>query len=109
MFTLTKNPTFRHTVKVKVPVDGGFEDQSFEATYRVLTTDEFAKFDLGTAKGSTGFLRAAIVELGDLVGADGKPLPYSDDVRDQVLAVAFVRQALARTYFEAVGGAALGN
>ena len=110
MFTIDPDPKFTHVVKVRVPVDGGFAEQSFKATFRVIPAEEAATYDLSTGADSAAFLRRAIVSMDELVGADGQTtVPYSDALRDQLLAVSYVRSALGRTYFEAVAGAPLGN
>ena len=105
MFTVDPDPKFTHDVKVRVPADGGFVDQTFKATFRVIPTDEMAGFDLTDRDSSTNFLRRAIVSMDGLVGADGKTaIPYSDVLRDQLLSVPYVRTALGITYFDAVAG-----
>lgn len=109
MFVVDTNPTFTHTVKVKVPVDGGFDEQSFKATFNVIPTEEVADYDLGDGEGSTAFLRRAIVGMDELVDKDKKPVPYNDKLRDALLGQLYVRKALARTYFDAVAGAQSGN
>lgn len=110
MFKLVANPRFSRTVEVNVPVDGGFEKHTFKATYQVIEdADGDGAHDLETTEGSTAFLRSALVSMDDLVGDDDKPLPYSDKLRDQLLKVPYIRIALARTYFQAVHKAALGN
>jgi hypothetical protein len=111
MFKIAANPTFTHNVDVFVPTDGGHSKQSFKATFRVAPTaesDETAP-DLSTISGSTTFLRDVIVGMSELVGADDQPLTYSDQVRDELLKLPYVRSALARTYFTAVNKASVGN
>lgn len=110
MFKLSTNPTFTHPVEVLVPVDGGHDKQLFKATFRVLDADsDDAQPDLNTASGSTAFLREVLVSMDELEGDDGKPVPYSDAIRDQLLKKPYVRTALARTYFAAITKATLGN
>ncbi|MDT7533730.1 hypothetical protein OVY48_09870 [Sphingobium sp. SA2] len=109
MFVVDPNPTFTHPVKVKVPVDGGYEEQSFKVTFNVIPTDEVADFDLGNGEGSTAFLRRAVKHMDDLIGKDEKPVPYSDKLRDLLLGQLYVRKALARAYFDAMSGAQSGN
>lgn len=109
MFKVVDEPTFTHTVKAMVPIDGGFDQQDFKCTYRVLDTDEVEKFDLGTAKGSTAFLRRAVVKLDDLVGKEDVPVQWNDRVRDKLFALSYVRMPIARGYFEALNKAAAGN
>ncbi|MDZ4136033.1 MAG: hypothetical protein U1D06_10655 [Paracoccaceae bacterium] len=106
MFKLVARPEFTHTVAVMVPIDGGHREESFTARFR-LTEDEDARVD--TFDGTVTWLREIIISLGDLVDEAGKAIPYSDEVRDRVLALPYARIALARTYFAAVGKARLGN
>jgi hypothetical protein len=102
MFKLAKSHTFTHEVKVRTPVDGGYSDEKFKATFELLTVDERVKYDLRTPDGSKDFLVRAIRRLDELTDEKGEPLPYSDEVRDQVINLPHVRVALAAAYFEAV-------
>jgi hypothetical protein len=102
MFKVNTSETFKRKIVAKVPVDGGFRDDWFGATFRVLPLDEANSFDLATTEGTTGFLQATIVELHDIADADGNDLPYSDAVRDQVLQLPFVRRVLADAYLSAI-------
>ena len=109
MFKLTSEPTFRHKVRAHVPIDGGHRDETFEVTYRVLATDKVRDFDLATGEGTTEFLKAIIAELHDIADGSGKPLPWSDEVRDAVLRLPYARTAISNGYFEAISGARKGN
>ncbi len=109
MFVYDPRPTFTHTVKVRVPVDGGFEDQDFKATFEVLPTDEIKKYDLDDRDDSTAFLVRIVQGMDDLIGKDDQPVPYNHQVRDVLLRQLYVRKALVRTYFSAVSGAQAGN
>lgn len=109
MFVFDPKASFKHKVNVLVPVDGGHEEQSFEATFVVVPTDRIAQFDLSDSEQSAAFLREAIASVGDVVGPDKKPVVYSDKLRDALIAQPHVRTALARTYFEAVIKAQQGN
>ncbi|MFD1342880.1 hypothetical protein [Litorisediminicola beolgyonensis] len=109
MFKVLSQPTFSHQVRVMVPVDGGHEEQTFRATFRVLTESEAKKHDAKTGPGIRSFLRTAIVKLDELVGEDGKELSYSDQLKDRLLDMPYVRIALLQTYSDAVSKAATGN
>ena len=109
MFKLNPNPAFMREVKVKVPADGGFRDESFKARFRVISSAEAAAFDLDSGESSTAFLQAVVTGLEDIVAEDGKALSYSDELRDRVIDIPHARIALARTYFEAVSKAREGN
>lgn len=109
MFRVTDNPTFSHPVAVLVPVDGGHEEQTFRATFKVLPSDRESTFDLMTVEGSNGFLKAILVSMDDLVDAQDKPVEYSDRLRDKMCALPFIRTALVKTYFAAIQKATEGN
>lgn len=109
MFVVSEKPTFTHDVEVRVPTDGGFTDQKFKATFEVMPTETFAEYNMSDAASSTEFLRAVVKHMDELVDRDERPVPYSDTMRDRLLNVPYLRSALARTYFKAVGGATLGN
>lgn len=109
MFKVIKEPTFRHPVEAKVPVDGGFEDQSFEVTFRAISAEEAESFDMGDAASQTAFFKRIIVELHEIGDAEGKALTYSDAVRDQVLRLPWAKKAIAKTYFASLRGERLGN
>lgn len=109
MFTITDEPTFRHDVKVKVPCDGGHREETISATFRVISDDETDKHDLYSRESSTSWLKRIIVKLDGLVDTDKKPIPYSDEVRDRVIALPYARLAIAQTYLAAVTKAREGN
>jgi len=109
MFIVDTNPSFTHKVIVQVPVDGGYEEQTLQATFAVIPAEVAAEFDLGGASGSTDFLKRIILKLDDLVDKDKKPVPYNDALRDQLIALPFMRLALSRAYFTGVSGARSGN
>tara|TARA_B100000519_G_C14098796_1_gene369975 strand:- start:104 stop:427 length:324 start_codon:yes stop_codon:yes gene_type:complete len=107
MFKVTEERTFTRTVDVMVPSDGGHTKETCTATYRVVDIDELD--NTHTLDGQQTLLQRVVVELGDLVGDDGKDVPYSDKLRDQLIRIPFMRAALLRTYMEAVSGARVGN
>lgn len=107
MFKVLSEPTFTHAVKVSVPVDGGHQEQSFKATFRVLPLDELRADE--SEDSQKAMLQRTIVGLDELVDEADQPLTYSDALRDQLIAVPYVRIALARTYVSAVTKARQGN
>jgi len=109
MFKLTSEPTFKHKVRARVPVNGGHQDETFEVSYRVLTIEQIREYDLSDPDGTTGFLKAVIRELHDIADAHGQPVEYSDDVRDAVLNLPYARSAIVNGYFEGIAGARKGN
>lgn len=109
MFTISDNPTFKHAVKVQVPVDGGHKEETIQATYKVLPVEKAESYDLSRPADALAFLQTALVHLDDLVDVNKQPVPYSDELRDRVLSLPYARLALANGYFEAVARARLGN
>lgn len=109
MFKIVTDPTFTHPVTARVPVDGGFRDERFKATFRVLDPEEVEAFDLKTAEGSCGFLNRVIVKLDEIADAEGQPIEWNDGVRDAVFKLPWARNAIAKAYFAALTGAKAGN
>lgn len=107
MFKVVAEPQFVHTVKVRVPVDGGHEDQSFKARFRVVDMDEIAKIE--TTEGRRAAVKRIVISMEELVDSEGNPVSYSDALRDQLVQQPYVEIALYRTYLEAVTGAKTGN
>ena len=107
MFKVTSEPKFTHSVKVCVPVDGGHREETFKATFRVIPIDELD--DTATLEGQQVLLRRVVSHLDELIGDDEKPLPYSDELRDQLIAVPYVRAAMFQTYLAAITLTRVGN
>jgi hypothetical protein len=105
MFKVNATPEFTHTVTVMVPTDGGHEEQSFKARFRVLTTDVEAKLEVGNRE----YLHKILVSMEDLVDEAGKPVSYNDAVRDQMLALPYVSVALVNAYVNALVKERSGN
>jgi hypothetical protein len=108
MFTIAKERTFTRTVKVFVPTDDGHREESVKATFRVIPTNQASTYDDDEA-GSREFVRAVVVKLDDLVDEQKQPVTYNDEVREALLSVPYVRQALAQAYADAVTKAKAGN
>ncbi len=109
MFKIVDRPEFTHDVAVMVPSDGGFTEETFKARFRVLSPEKGDVFALKNLAEIKTFLTDAIVSFEDVVGPDDKPVPFSDALRDQMLALVYVRTALMRTYVDAISKARAGN
>lgn len=107
MFKIVNEPQFTHRVNVMVPVDGGHRPESFTATFRVVSLDQLGAGDTDVSQVES--LRRVIVKMDELVGEDDAPLTYSDELRDRLLSVPYVRAALLQTYLSAVTKARVGN
>lgn len=109
MFKIIENPTFIHTVPVMVPVDGGHEEQSLKAQFRVVSQDELAEHDLRTPEGTESYCRAIVADFSDIGDDEGNPVPMNDSVRNKLFRTPFVQIALIRSYALAMSKARLGN
>ena len=109
MFKIVDNPHFTHKVIVQTPIDGGHREDTFRCRFKVISTEEIADFDLDTPLGTLAFLRAICMGVEDVADEAGAQIPYSDELRDQLLSISFVRLALVRTYFAAMSKARVGN
>lgn len=107
MFKVVAEPTFTVPVTVCVPVDGGHKDQTLKVKFRVVDVDE-----LGEASGLEGqqkLLKRVVCGLEEVVGDDDQALDYSDELRDQLIAVPYVRAAMLQTYLAAIAKTKVGN
>lgn len=102
MFTLLKNPQFKTTARIIVPTEEGDVEQTLDVRFRLMTDED-------TALEATEFLRRSVVSMGDIVDEAGKPLPYTEALRDQMITIPFVRLGLVRAYWAALSKAKLGN
>lgn len=107
MFKVTSVPKFTHPVKVFVPSDGGHVEQTFKATFIVEDVEKLS--EIQDEGGQKAVLQRVVCHMDDLEGDDGQPVPYSDQIRDQLIGLPFVRFALFLTYVEAVTKAKAGN
>ncbi|PCH71944.1 MAG: hypothetical protein COC12_07000 [Rhodobacteraceae bacterium] len=108
MFNIAETPEFTHTVHVLTPVDGGHREDTFKARFKVVD-DEENKADFYKVGEVKDYLRGLLVGMEDLVDEQKNPVPYSDSVRDQMLALPHVRLALLKTYNQALAKARVGN
>lgn len=107
MFILSANPKFTHDVKVMTPVDGGHKQEEFKATFAVIDVDDMG--DVASLEGQKAFLRRVVVGLEGIVDEAKKEVPYSDEFRDRLIGIAYIRAALIQTYMAAVTKSAVGN
>ena len=109
MFKIITNPQFTHPVTVNVPVDGGHREETFKARFQVVDQDETEDLDLGTRDGLSDYLRKVWIGVEDVLGENDTPVLWSDELRDRMLQLPYVRLGLLRTYTGALTGARAGN
>jgi len=109
MFNVVTVPTFSRTVKVKVPDGDGHLEQSFKAHFKVLPSDKTEGLDWSDTTGIKAFLREALISADDLVDDKEQPMSYSEEIREGLLNLPYVRVALLKTYSLAQIQETLGN
>lgn len=109
MFKTSTERRFTARCKAFVPVNGGHREEPFKANFRLLDSERVEDFDLTTKVGTDDFLRAVIVDLDEIGDAEGNPMPYSEELRDQIINDPPARLALIRGYFDNVGKGRKGN
>lgn len=109
MFNVVTTPKFSRTVTVKVPDGDGHSEQTFKAYFKVVKDDELQGLSWFETDHVKDVLRKVLMSADDLVGDDNKPVPFSDDVREGLLSLPYVRVALLKTYTLAQIQDAAGN
>lgn len=109
MFKLVTNPEFSHTVKVRVPVDSGYDDLTFTARFRALSISEAERHNTLTSEGTNAYLREILVGWEGVVDDVGEAVSFNAASRERMIDVPFVRMALLDTYHTALLGAKRGN
>ncbi|HFQ15141.1 MAG TPA: hypothetical protein ENK41_02195, partial [Rhodobacteraceae bacterium] len=104
MFKIAEKVEFSRRVPIKVPTDGGFEEQSLELRFRYVTEEERKRVTVKGGDWGRAFMRLAIVHIGDVVDENGKELPYNDRLRDRLLDFTFVLGPVMDAYVEAAAG-----
>lgn len=103
--------TFTRVVRVMVPTDKGHREETLNVKYRVVTsdrTDEIYK-DGYTPEANNAFLAESVVSIDGLQDDAGQPIECTDDIREALLKLPFVRTAISKFYGDAIGKVAKGN
>lgn len=109
MFKIVKYRQFTHEVTITTPVDGGYQHDTVNVTYRTLADEVAEAHNLTTGDGIKGFLKACLVNVSDLIDQDDKPVAWNDQIRDGMLADYWQRQGLLDGYLNAIQKAKAGN
>ncbi len=102
MLFYNEDLTFSRTVKVAVPVDGGFDEQSFKVVFKLVDDAKLISLDVSKPGSAIEFLNTAIVGLEDIVDADNVPLPFTDELRAMLIGRPFIRKPIITAYFDAI-------
>lgn len=109
MFKIVQNRTFTHDVTVMIPIDGGHREETLKTTFNFLSTAQTDVFDLTTVEGTEGYLAAIVARFDDCVDESGQHIIYGQQLRDTLMAMPNVRQALYDHYIAAVKKTKVGN
>lgn len=109
MYKITDTLEFTHTVPVMVPADGGHIEQTMKVRFTILPAKETDNMDPRADDALQDILKRIIVSIEDVVDDDDNQIPYSDAIRDRLLALPFVRVAMWRAYTAAITKAKVGN
>lgn len=102
MFVLKTERTFSWPVNIKVPTDGGqFATATFDCTFKLIDVERLK----ATALEDDKFLKEVIVSWAGVEDSNGQALPFSEDARDKMIGIPYVRTALVAAYQEALSGA----
>ena len=105
MFKINRNPTFSHKVKIRVPVDGGFADHEFTARFKHVPWSELSAVERDPAEQ----LRRVWIGWDGIANENGEALSYSDEAREMLIDMMFIRVPVLKAYVDAVTGVKRGN
>lgn len=108
MFKLSEEPSWTWPVRVKVPAYGKHEEQTFEAQFRLIPSDEAAKI-LEADPSAMSLMRRALIGWSGVMDDRSQAVPFSEEARDKLLSVAYAFAAVAAAYTESLTGAARKN
>ncbi|MBF0093991.1 MAG: hypothetical protein HQL34_05540 [Alphaproteobacteria bacterium] len=106
MFKLTTHHSYSWPVIVQTPVDGGkFTKATFDATFKVIPQE---RIDAIVRGGNVDAELLCEVTQGwkGVQDDDGQDLPFSEEARDRLLSVPYVRAGLVDAYLDSLSGGA---
>ena len=104
--TLSEDRTVKWPVKVNVPQDGGtVRVQTFTGHFRLARADAVKQALNDRADDFDQMIVERLIGWeGDLRDETDAPIPFSDDARDALCGIPYVRPAVIKAYFEAANG-----
>lgn len=105
MFKIQAKTSFQWPVQVNVPRDGGgFATHEFTAEYKML---DQSKIDIALEKfknDDSDMLKEVVIGWNGVQDSNGDLLQFTEENRDTLLDIPYVRTALMKGFFEAVSG-----
>jgi hypothetical protein len=108
MFNINTLPRVTVPVPLFVEVDGKRQNHSFSATFEMIDP-EAEGINPAEGRGDRDLLERVVVGLGDIADNEGNVLPFSDELKHQVLARLDARAALVRAFYGEVPKLIRGN
>ena len=103
-FKFVKKLSIQWPVEVLVPADGGTtEKQEFTARFHILDETTFMK-NADAAKDDKEFISGFLIGWSDLADEEGNEIPFSDDMRDQLVSQSYIKVAILKAYKKATNG-----
>lgn len=107
MFDFQTDFRFTRQVEALVPTLDGQQKKTFTGIFRLVPKAEMLKAIEGASEDTdTVLMRLAFIGWKDDLTQNGKPWPYSETAREELLSVNFIRSAIAMAYWRAVNGVA---
>ena len=95
--------TFKRTVKIPVPVDDGFEEQSVVITYNVMPIDRTRALETG--QDVVDFVHETVNTVDGLVDGKKNPLEWNAEVQASFWNLPYVFNPVRDAYAEAINKA----
>lgn len=116
MLKLAQKDTFTWPITVEIPADGGkFEKHVFTAEFRRLPRSEIDVLmrDVGESndpeRATANIVDQILLGWNGVVDADGQPVPFSDEARNQVLDIHPVRNCVFQAWVDSLKAGARKN
>lgn len=109
MFKLAQSTSYKWSVKIELPVDGGkFEKATFDAEFKRISQTRIN--ELRTEMEKPGYseldlAKEVLIGWNGVVDSDGNEIPFSEGNRDKLLDIPTVAVAIGMSFFESLAGA----
>lgn len=103
MFKVRKNASFKWDVKVQVPVDGRHVEQRFTAQFKQVDRSRFTDLR-DDPESEQALLRDVLLGWEGIADENGETIAFSDEARDALLEIPYVRLAVVEAFFEGISG-----